>query len=467
MIHLRLIKLIFILILNVTYIFCQNSEESGGGEYIHQSVSNCVSEDDYARISHMLQENMTVLQNKGLLQKADKNQLISFTFPLKKADHLNWNNYYGISGFVDQNSGSNIQDYNCGQRTYDGHNGVDYFTWPFQWYLVENDLIHIIAAADGVIIGKEDGNSTYSCDWNGNQKWNAVYLRHNDGSVTWYGHMKKNSLTGKAIGSQVKQGEYLGVVGSSGRSSGPHLHFEVYKNQPFTRFNLIEPHSGSCNTLNNDNWWESQESYQNPVLNTIFTHNDVIELGCPTDQEKTYFKNEFKPGDKVYFSRFYKDQKKGTTSIQKVYKPDNTLWRQWQHTFMDDFNASWWFNTFTLPANAEVGEWKYEVLYEDSYMQHSFMVTNTSSIIDNSSEGKMNIFPNPASEIINVSLSPNDGDRLMEISIRSLTGKLVLIKSNINESDVSLKVDHLPDGIYLLESKQTDKTIIKKLIIQR
>ena len=42
-----------------------------------------------------------------------------------------------------------------------------------------------------------------------------------------------------------------------------------------------------------------------------------------------------------------------------------------------------------------------------------------------------------------------------------------MIKPNINESDVSLKVDHLPDGIYLLESKQQDKTIIKKLIIQR
>lgn len=79
---------------------------------------------------------------------------------------------------------------------------MDYFTWPFQWYLLENDLIYIVAAADGILIGKDDGNSSYSCDWNGNQNWNAVYIRHADGSVAFYGHMKKIHLQENQLAAQ-------------------------------------------------------------------------------------------------------------------------------------------------------------------------------------------------------------------------------------------------------------------------
>ncbi len=468
MFQIRVIFILSILYFNVSTLFCQNNEASFGGEYIHHHTTNCVSDEEHTRISNMLYGNISMLQNKGQLQSPDRNKLIKFAFPLKKVDNLKWNNFYGISGYVDQNTGSGVvQDYNCGSRTYDGHNGVDYFTWPFQWYLVENDLIHVVAAADGVIIGKEDGYSSYSCDWNGNQNWNAIYLRHSDGSVSWYGHMKENSLTSKNIGSAVTQGEYLGIVGSSGRSSGPHLHFEVYKKQPYTRTNLIEPHSGSCNGLNNESWWESEEVYQKPTINTILTHSDAIELGCPTANEKTYFQNEFKAGDPVFFSRFYKDQKKGTTSFQKVYKPNNELWVQWDQIFSDNFNASWWYNFYILPANAESGEWIYEVTYEGNTIQHTFIVKNTSNIDNESFENKMVILPNPASDIITFSFPLGDEAKKMDISIKSLTGKLILSSKNITNTNNEIHIGHIPNGLYLVECKKGDNTITKKLIIQR
>ncbi|MCZ7670052.1 MAG: M23 family metallopeptidase [Chloroflexi bacterium] len=72
--------------------------------------------------------------------------------------------------------------------------------------------VSVVAAAPGIIIGKRDGNDDRSCDFNSNQ-WNAVYLRHADGSVAWYGHLKNGSLTAKGDGGR-RAGR--GIPGSGG-----------------------------------------------------------------------------------------------------------------------------------------------------------------------------------------------------------------------------------------------------------
>ncbi len=52
----------------------------------------------------------------------------------------------------------------------------------------------------------------------------AVRLQHDDGTVTLYGHMSELLVT---AGQRVTAGTYVGLEGSSGHSTGPHLHFEV------------------------------------------------------------------------------------------------------------------------------------------------------------------------------------------------------------------------------------------------
>ena len=91
-----------------------------------------------------------------------------------------------------------------------------------------SDAVRIVAAAPGTIVSKTDGNFDRNCAI-GSGQWNAVYVRHADNSVAWYGHMKSGSLTTKAVGETVVTGEYLGIVGSSGSSTGPHLHFEILR----------------------------------------------------------------------------------------------------------------------------------------------------------------------------------------------------------------------------------------------
>ena len=54
-----------------------------------------------------------------------------------------------------------------------------------------------------------------------------VEINHSDGYITRYAHNKENIAE---LGSVVKKGEVIAKMGTSGRSTGPHVHFEVYKN---------------------------------------------------------------------------------------------------------------------------------------------------------------------------------------------------------------------------------------------
>ena len=75
----------------------------------------------------------------------------------------------------------------------------------------------IIAPADGVVVfaGREGGFG------------NLVVLDHGYGIATRYGHCSKLNVK---IGQKVKRGDVVGFVGNTGRSTGPHLHYEVAVN---------------------------------------------------------------------------------------------------------------------------------------------------------------------------------------------------------------------------------------------
>jgi murein DD-endopeptidase MepM/ murein hydrolase activator NlpD len=61
-------------------------------------------------------------------------------------------------------------------------------------------------------------------DWAG-PYGRQVRVRHEDGTVTWYNHMSKFSVS---VGETVYAGDQVGAVGMTGNTTGPHMHFEVH-----------------------------------------------------------------------------------------------------------------------------------------------------------------------------------------------------------------------------------------------
>lgn len=76
---------------------------------------------------------------------------------------------------------------------------------------------HITATADGIV--------SFS-NWH-NDSGYIIVLEHGHGLTTVYAHNKKNHVK---VGQKVKRGEVIGISGSSGATTGPHLHYEVWKN---------------------------------------------------------------------------------------------------------------------------------------------------------------------------------------------------------------------------------------------
>lgn len=139
---------------------------------------------------------------------------------------------------------------------YDEHDGSDYILvggFP----AMDEGSSPVIAALDGVVVDARDGNydrchgdlstGSVSCDGH-DMIANSVTLAHDgaDGR-TWftkYWHLKQDSVA-VVEGDEVAAGTVLGLVGSSGYSSLPHLHFEVQvEEEPGAEPVTVDPYAG-------------------------------------------------------------------------------------------------------------------------------------------------------------------------------------------------------------------------------
>lgn len=108
--------------------------------------------------------------------------------------------------------------------------GEGNFMWPTAGYISQkhawyHQAVDIANKSNPNIVASQ-GGTVVTAGWNGGGYGNYVVIDHGNGYRTLYAHMLNNSISVKA-GEKVGQGQKLGLMGSTGRSTGTHLHFEV------------------------------------------------------------------------------------------------------------------------------------------------------------------------------------------------------------------------------------------------
>lgn len=173
-----------------------------------------------------------------------------------------------VIGF-DNDPGPGLADFDCdnylGQPfpyCYDEHTGTD-FMLDGGFATMDAGSTEVLAAASGEVIEVHDGEfdrcrldvATQQVVCPGYDyvtPANYVKLRHGDGKQTWYWHLKRSSIT-VDVGDEVACGDVLALVGSSGMSTAPHLHFTVLDEQG----DRVDPYAGPFS--HPDSYWLDQD----------------------------------------------------------------------------------------------------------------------------------------------------------------------------------------------------------------
>ena len=164
-----------------------------------------------------------------------------------------------LANTVDLDDGSGLRDPWCGARTYDGHTGEDVTIRSFR----EQRLgVPVFAALDGRVSqvqeGAKDTNyGTQTLPWD-----NHVQIDSGHDQMAIYGHLRRGSVRVK-VGDWVVAGQQIGLTGSSGNSSWPHLHFTLIVDDKPT-----DLWSGPCNAAS---YWMSQPAIRTDAYARDFT----------------------------------------------------------------------------------------------------------------------------------------------------------------------------------------------------
>lgn len=116
-----------------------------------------------------------------------------------------------------------------GGRGYEFHAGMD----------IDGDRGDIVTAPANGIVTKAGWEGGYG---------NLIEIDHGNGLTTRYGHLSRGDVF---VGDTVQRGQVLGLIGSTGRSTGPHLHYELRLNdKPINPRRFLPPEPAEIKALN-------------------------------------------------------------------------------------------------------------------------------------------------------------------------------------------------------------------------
>ena len=161
-----------------------------------------------------------------------------------------------VQNYVDHDGGPGAKDFVCGPLTYDGHKGTD-IALPDLAAMARG--VAVLAAAAGRVRNIRDGvadisiRDTGAPDIKGLECGNGVVIAHAGGWETQYCHMRKDSIAVKP-GQEVQAGDRLGLIGLSGDTEFPHLHFQMSLQGAIVDPFDGQPQTASCEAPETNLW---------------------------------------------------------------------------------------------------------------------------------------------------------------------------------------------------------------------
>jgi len=368
----RNVNIFWVLVLFCTsHLTAQNVEnytiDSPNSEYLTPAQT--------ARIQQDIQR--ALLQLPAIPHLRNTEKLIR---PVRQADGFEYKDIFALAAHVDHDARKpgHLLDYQCGSFTADGtshnHNGTDFMLWPFGWRQMDLDQAEVIAAASGQIVAKVDGNYDRNCPYRfGSSAGNSIYIQHADGTIAWYLNLKSGSLTDKSVGEMVQQGEYLAVVGSSGNSYYPHLHFELRDEEG----NVIDPYAGPCNP--GESRWADQPEYLASGVNYLTVYTDRPDFNNFCDPADKYEQEQYEPGESLFFLAFVRQQRKGQKARMRVLYPDGSALTDRSTTLSRSNARSYFVHAADLPDDAPGGVYTCILNYNDEEHTTTFEVLGNNS----------------------------------------------------------------------------------------
>ena len=241
-------------------------------------------------------------------------------------------------------------------KTYDQHRGLDILTFSFRGMDDNSDLI--LSATDGTVETIEEGQFDRFTAWAPGctdvtpaPTANRINIRHSNGFLFSYLHLKQNSVTdtaGLSVGDKVDAGGVLGVVGSAGCSSHPHIHFQVNDCDA----NVVDPFK--------EGMWVNPPGYDTPLgfMGAVISKNTIS--GSAFIKDPPPDATAVVPGAQMGIGVMLGGRQPGETFNLQIIREDGSQHSNSQVPFNGVFQRSWWWWS---PTPTDIpGEWTANML---------------------------------------------------------------------------------------------------------
>ena len=262
---------------------------------------------------------------------------------------------YIIVNYIDWGI-DHILDFNRGSKTYKGHSGTDFVISGFPQM---DEGVFVNSVDTGIVTFVHDGEFDRNTDGNISLGFgNYIAIRHPNKTYTYYAHLKKNSLLVKK-GDYVSPGQHIALVGSSGNSTDPHLHFEMWYDSLF----LIEPFANSCGA----NYSHFKDLIPYDTSFHIW-QNGITDFIPPIDSLRNRPAEKYTFNDQDSIISFWALQyglKTGDSTRIEWITPLGDNWFNYTTVYDKDYWFYYYSSYIFAPPSSIYGQWTYNYYYND------------------------------------------------------------------------------------------------------